>query len=79
MKMIVMYILCWFCFLYRNTSRAIIIEFKLLNKIYKGVRKVELFRAVREVQAAASSAVGELIHLARNIFLQKVSKTWMKP
>ena len=52
----------------RNLSRAIIIKFQPIEKIYKGREKVELFRELHQAERESSSSIGQLICLGNRIF-----------
>ena len=57
----------------RNISRAIIIEFQPLEKVYQGAEKVAIFKELRAAQKAASTTIGQLINLAHRAFSGKFS------
>lgn len=54
--------------MHRNLSRAIIIKFQPIEKIYKGKEKVDLFRELHKAEKESSSSIGQLIYLANRIF-----------
>ena len=55
----------------RNTSRAIILKFNVLDSIVFGKEKVKIFQRLKSAQNEGSSLVGQLIHLAASIYTQE--------
>jgi len=53
---------------FRNLSRAIIIQFTPIQKVYVGKEKVDVFIKLHAVERSASSSIGQLILLGRTAF-----------
>ena len=53
---------------FRNLSRAIIIQFTPIQKVYVGKEKVDVFKKLHAAEKLSSSSIGQLILLGRKAF-----------